>query len=240
MPRTIFYSGGDSYPGEQDWEEALGRLLESDDVRFVRHPEVHRPWTVSSPASIEERLGMIADAVGRVGDDREVFLIGRSSGARIATLFAARNPRVVAVACLFYPFRMPGMRIEPGRFIHLAKLETPTLILQGASDEYGGNELTEDYELSEVIRLRFVPGDHHMRADSPAGRHLLKLIPPYIAGGWRDAGQNMAGFDEHLYLWAYPGIAEAVANGRCPSGAQHFQAAGRREGRKYRMRVEPV
>jgi hypothetical protein len=132
------------------------------------------------------------------------------------------------------------MRIEPGRFLHLAALETPTLILQGASDEYGGNELTADYALSEAIRLRFVPGDHHLGASSPAGRHLLKLIPPYIDGGWRDAGQNMTSFDEHFYLWAYPGIAEAVGNGRCASGAQHFQAAGRREGRRYRMRVETV
>jgi len=240
VPRTIFYLGGDSYPGEQDWEEALGGLLASDDVRFVRHPEFHRAWTVSSPPSIEERLAMVAEAVGRTSVDDEIFLIGRSSGARIATLFAARNPRVAAVVCLFYPFRAPGMRIEPGRFMHLATLETPTLILQGASDEYGGNALTEDYELSEAIRLRFVPGDHQLRANSPSGRHLLKLIPAYIDSGWRDAGQNLAAFDEHFYLWAHPGIAEAVADGRCPSGAQHFQAAGRREGRKYRMRVETV
>jgi len=240
VPRTIFYLGGDSYPGEQDWEDALGGLLESDDVRFVHHPEFHRPWAVSNPASIEERLGMVAEAVGRAGADDEIFLIGRSSGARVATLFAAQHPRVAAVVGLFYPFRAPGMRIEPERFVHLATLKTPTLIFQGASDEFGGNELTEDYKLSEAIWLRFVPGDHQLRANSPAGRHILAQIPAYIHGGWRDAGQNLAMFDGHFYLWTHPGIAEAVADGRCPSGAQHFHAAGRREGRKYRMRVETV
>ncbi len=239
MPRTIFYLGGDSYPGEQDWEDALGGLLEGE-ARFVRHPEFHRPWTLGSLPGIDARLAMVAEAVGRAGGDDEIFLIGRSSGARVATLFAAQNPRVAAVVCLFYPFRMPGMRIEPERFMHLATLKTPTLILQGASDEYGGNELTENYALSEAIRLRFVPGDHQLRPSSPSGRHLLTLIPPYIGGGWRDAGQNMAAFDEGFYLQAYPGIAEAVADGRCASGADHFRACGRREGRRYRMRVEAV
>jgi len=240
MRRTVFYLGGDSYPGEHDWEEALGGLLESGGTRFVRHPEFHRPWDLASVPNMAERLAMVAQAVGRAGADDEIFLIGRSSGARVATLFAAQNPRVLAVVCLFYPFRVPGKRIEPERFTHLATIRTPVLIWQGAADEYGGNELTEDYELSEAIRLRFVPGDHALRAQSPAGRHILADIPAYVAGSWRDAGQNMAAFDEHFYLWAHPGIADAMAKGLCPSGAQHFQAAGRREGRKYRMRVEAV
>ena len=185
MPRTIFYLGGDSYPGEQDWEDALGGLLDSSDVRFVRHPEIHRPWAVSNPAGIEERLAMVAEAVGRAGGDDQIVLIGRSSGARIAALFAAQNPRVTAVVCLFYPFRAPGIRLEPERFVHLATLKTPTLIVQRAADEYGGVELTEDYALSEAIRLRLVPGDHQLRANSPAGGHILGLIPAYIDGGWQ-------------------------------------------------------
>ena len=78
------------------------------------------------------------------------------------------------------------------------------------------------------------------RPDNPAGRHILADIPAYLEGGWRDPSQNLATFDEHFYLWAYPGIADAVANGACPSGAQHFQACGRQEGRKYRMRVAMV
>jgi pimeloyl-ACP methyl ester carboxylesterase len=122
--RTIFYLGGDSYPGEQDWENAFSGLLTGNDVRFVHHPEFHLPWTVNNLPSIEDRLGMIAEAIGRAGANDEIFLIGRSSGARIATLFAAQNPRVLAVVCLFYPFRAPGMRIEPERFTHLATIET--------------------------------------------------------------------------------------------------------------------
>jgi hypothetical protein len=240
MPRTIFYLGGDSYPGEQDWEDALGDLLNSGETRFVRHLEFHRPWDLSTLPSITERLDMIAEAVGRAGAGDEIFLIGRSAGARVATLFAAQNPRIQAVVCLFYPFRMPGRRLEPERFTHLATIRTPTLIWQGANDEYGGAELTEDYELSEAIRLRFVPGEHGLRTNNPSGRHILGDIPGYIESGWNDPGWNLATFDEHFYLWTYPGIADAVAKGICPSGAQHFQAAGRREGKKYRMRVEMV
>lgn len=238
MRRTIFFLWGDSYPLDLPWEGALRGVLDDGDTRFITHAQTHFGISEGRFLPIADRIVRMEEALCAVAHGSEIFVIGRSSGARTATLLAARSPRVTAVACISYPFRNPGQWIEPERFAHLASFGTPMLLIQGTYDQYGGIELTENYQLSEAIRLRFVPGDHHLQPGTPSGRYVLEQIPAYLNGGWRDGSQNIAAFDEEFYLSAHPGVAEAVAAGNCASGLKHFQDCGRREGRKYRMRVE--
>jgi hypothetical protein len=240
VPRTVFYLAGDSYPGDRPIELAVCAALEGEGTRFVGHWEVHHSAPKDQPVPIPARLDMLAEAIHQADPNHEIFLVGRSSGARTVTLFASRNPRITAVACFCYPFRVPHRYLEPERFAHLATLTTPTLLIQGASDPYGGIELTENYQLSEAIRLRLIPGSHEQYPDQPGDQYIVRQIRDFLAGGWRDASQNLANFDENFYRTAHPGIADAIAKGICQSGRQHFEAAGRREGRKYRMRVEEI
>ncbi len=91
-----------------------------------------------------------------------VILMGRSSGARVAS-FCASSCRADAVVCLGYPFRHPDKDQEPDRYQHLATIAIPTLILQGRSDPYGRADDISAYALSTSVCVQLIQTDHHMR-----------------------------------------------------------------------------
>jgi pimeloyl-ACP methyl ester carboxylesterase len=90
------------------------------------------------------------------------ILMGRSSGARVASICASACS-AAAVVCFGYPFRHPGKDVEPDRYQHLATTQIPTLILQGRSDPYGGADDLAAYALSESVSVRFIETDHNMK-----------------------------------------------------------------------------
>jgi pimeloyl-ACP methyl ester carboxylesterase len=238
MSRIIFSLCGDSYPDDRPGETALRAALEGPDSTFVSHPEIFSSAAnPNRPGGIELKASLLEQAIRACDPGQDIFLLGRSSGARVATLVANRC-KVTAVACLFYPFRALKRQLEPVRFTHLRTLARPTLIVQGTTDEYGGLEITENYQLSEAIRLHFVPGDHKTKIASPAGADIVRRIRDFIDGGWRETGKELDGFDEEFYLRAYPEVAKAVAEGVFGSGEDHFRNRGRRECRMYRIRCE--
>lgn len=213
-------------------------LLQDADTTFVSHPEIFRhAENPNNPGGLDVKLAMLDRAVRACDPRHDVFLLGRSAGARVVTLLADRA-EVSAVASLCYPFRPQGSLLEPERFSHLATLATPTLLLQGAQDPYGGIELTENYRLSEAIRLRIAPGNHEIRFAASENAYLLRKVRDFFDGGWRDDSENLDGFDEVFYQSAYPDIAGAIAEGHAASGRNHFERIGRREGRRFRMLVE--
>lgn len=156
------YLAGDSYPSDAHTEREVGTRFEPP----------ARSWTGQKAliaASGEE--GMALDMRTRLQGLKQLFaipaeagsavLFGRSSGARVATLFASRRP-VRAVVCLAYPFRKPNKLDRPSRYRHLAALDVPTLIFQGVDDDYGGRNVVDDYALSAAVQVRFVQADHKM------------------------------------------------------------------------------
>jgi hypothetical protein len=140
---------------------------------------------------------------------------------------------------------MPELPFQTAQHLAAAGTLRPSRYPPNADADHPGrkrrvwrNRVDRNYQLSETIRLRFVSGQHDLPPETPSGHYILQQITGFIDGGSRDASQNLESFDEDLYLTAHPDIAEAKAKGLCSSGAQHFQACGRRENRKYRMRVE--
>src|SRR4051812_34046443 len=130
MARTIFFAGGDSYPADRPAELLLKNALEGPDTVFVSHPELFNDASnTAGPGRIDVKAKLLEQAIRGLIPDREVFLIGRSAGARTVTLAAQRCP-VTAILCMFYPFRQPRRQLEPRRFAHLRTLEVPTLLLQ--------------------------------------------------------------------------------------------------------------
>jgi hypothetical protein len=238
MPKTIFFLAGDGYPADRPIEIALRKVLETEDTRFVTHAELHRYAVPGSVPTVMARAGMLEDALQSVEDDQEIFVVGRSSGAQVATLVANRDPRITAVVCLGYPFRAPRRVLAPERFMHLATSRTPTLIIQGASDPFGGIELTEEYSLSESIRLHFVPGTHEQDMASPAGREIAEQALKFIEGGWNDPVEPLAPLDEAHYLDTHQDVAEAVGSGKLKSAQFHFERWARKERRVFRLLVE--
>src|SRR5262249_18414712 len=71
---------------------------------------------------------------------------GKSMGGRIASL-VADEAGVAGLVCLGYPFHPVG-KADRLRVEHLQKLKTPTLIVQGERDSFGGREEVAGYTLS--------------------------------------------------------------------------------------------
>ena len=92
-----------------------------------------------------------------------LFIGGKSMGGRSAATFAAESDhlnRLDGVICLGYPFHPPGKpektRLEP---LHAAT--QPTLVVQGERDPFGKPEEVGAYEISDPVRIEWIPdGDH--------------------------------------------------------------------------------
>jgi hypothetical protein len=238
LPRTVFFLGGDSYPADRPAEVLLRERLAGPDTTCVSHADIFtKAAKAAGPGKIDVKAKLLEQAIRGCAPGHDIFLIGRSAGARVATM-AAHHVPVTAIACLFYPFRQPLRQLEPKRFSHLRTLATPTLLLQGAHDDYGGLEITEHYQLSPAIRLKFVAGNHNTRLAEAEGAAFVPLVVDFINGGWRETGSELEGFDEAYYLSIYPDVVEAVGAGLFSSGDEHFRKVGRTECRMYRVQFE--
>ncbi len=91
---------------------------------------------------------------------------GKSMGGRVASMVADElyaSRRIAGLLCLGYPFHPQG-KPEQLRTEHLAKIETPTLIVQGTRDLFGAREEVSSYALSRKIEILWLEdGDHDLR-----------------------------------------------------------------------------
>jgi predicted alpha/beta-hydrolase family hydrolase len=209
MPHAL-YLGGDSYPDDAHCEEqVISELTSRLRLTFTRQSELmpndteaQKEWRAS-----ESRFQQLEQAIARLPKNETIILIGRSSGSRIATQFAHAEStssnstntaptfsNIAAVIGLAYPFRAPGQKIEPTRFEHLADISTPTLIIQGNRDEYGGAEAADNYELSPSVELLSVEADHGVNLSAEDWEKTFKQIVIFLI---RAAQQHKAKRDEH-------------------------------------------
>lgn len=100
---------------------------------------------------------------------------GKSMGGRIASLVADEH-QVGGLLCLGYPFHPTG-KPEKTRVEHLANLQTPTLIVQGEDDPFGTRSDVASYQLSEAVRIHWVPeGDHSYNVKRGAERTVEQNV----------------------------------------------------------------
>ena len=108
------------------------------------------------------------EAIAALGGGPGLAIGGKSMGGRIASL-VADEAGVRGLVCLGYPFHPPG-RPERTRVEHLAALQTPTLIVQGARDSLGTRDEVAGYALSAAIRLLWLEdGDHGFKPRKASG-----------------------------------------------------------------------
>ncbi|MDX1502559.1 MAG: alpha/beta family hydrolase [Thermoanaerobaculia bacterium] len=119
------------------------------------------------PRVLLERWREVIGALSKPG--RRLVIGGKSMGGRIASMVADETG-VDGLVCLGYPFHPPG-RPEKLRVAHLEDLATPTLILQGERDPFGGRDEVAGYRLSRAIRVEWLPdGDHSLKPRKASGR----------------------------------------------------------------------
>lgn len=115
---------------------------------------------------------------------------GKSMGGRMASLLARELEQggtpVAGVVCLGYPFHPPG-KPENLRLDHLRAMTTPTLIVQGNRDPFGGADEVAAYDLPANVKLHWSPdGDHHLQPRKSSG-HTTNA-------NWTDAIEAVAAF----------------------------------------------
>jgi predicted alpha/beta-hydrolase family hydrolase len=115
-------------------------------------------------------------AIDELGGPARLVIGGKSLGGRMASLLAD-EAGVRGLVCLGYPFRPPGRPATAGRpdrrLAHLATLRTPTLIVQGTRDPFGGEAEVGGYTLSPAIRVAWIAdGDHSFKPSRRSGRTL--------------------------------------------------------------------
>lgn len=178
---TACFLAGDSFPRDRHIEAELRRRLAGDFPEWLGQEEflpeeLNRLPTINIAArraALEGRLG--------AGPHGRLVLIGRSSGGRVATQYAALHG-ATAVVCLGFPFRAPGRVMEPERFEPLARATVPTLLIQGREDPYGGSKITEDYRLSPAVTVRFFPTGHEFHLGADMWDEVAGTIRAFLAG----------------------------------------------------------
>ncbi len=99
------------------------------------------------------------EVVTGLGGGEKVVIGGKSMGGRMASLIAD-EVRARGLVCLGYPFHPPGQH----------ELQTPTLILQGTRDPFGGADDVATYKLSRSIHMAWLPdGDHSFKPRASSG-----------------------------------------------------------------------
>jgi predicted alpha/beta-hydrolase family hydrolase len=190
--RTFLFLGGDSYPADRFIENEMCARLATRADRFIGQDALLREYGEGQwIKGITGRAAMLRRALAACDTAPErIIVIGRSSGARVATLLATEPGglhRVGALICLAYPFRPHGAPREPVRFRHLAELRVPTLILQGRQDPYGGEGIIAEYPLSAAVRTGFVDSDHAMRLTPDGWAEATRLINALLGRVRREA-----------------------------------------------------
>ena len=178
----VIYLGGDSYPADQPNEHTILHAL-------ARYPHIR---TYSQRLLIERsslfseedwrhiplRLEVTHDFCSQLNGE-DIILIGRSSGARVATLYASTHP-IKAVICLGYPFQNPEEGPDPSRYSHLSRLSSPTLIIQGTSDVYGNSETLEQYRLPSTIGVDSIETNHEFNMPNDSWDRVVDRIRSFI------------------------------------------------------------
>ncbi len=139
--------------------------------------------------------------IAALGGGTDLCIGGKSLGGRIASM-VADHAAVRGLVCLGYPFCPPGTDPAAGgarlehRIAHLRQLRTPTLIVQGSRDNFGGRAEVVAFPLSPAIRIHWLEdGDHSWKPRRAAGRGAadnmqegIAAVAAFVLG--RAAGQD--------------------------------------------------
>jgi hypothetical protein len=146
--------------------------------------------TPDRPAVLEATWRAVIDEVRQRGLQRSATLVigGKSMGGRIASqvLASPAPPDVHGLVLLGYPLHPPG-RPEKLRTAHLPALRTPTLVVQGSRDEFGGDdEVRAAFEVvpAQVDWHVVTGGDHSFkvrRREGPGQAEVMAALCDAVA-----------------------------------------------------------
>lgn len=179
-PATVLLAHGAGAPMDSPFMATMAAGLAERGWRVVRF---EFPYMARSRETERQhgpdRLPVLLDAfrsqvrMERTADAARPLVVGgKSMGGRVASLLVdelAASDAVRGCLCLGYPFHPPGKPLQL-RTEHLARLQTPTLILQGERDSFGKRQEVETYTLSPRVQVQWIPcGDHSFKPTRSSG-----------------------------------------------------------------------
>ncbi|WKY57477.1 alpha/beta fold hydrolase [Vibrio sp. SNU_ST1] len=171
-PITFIFAHGAGAGMEHEFMQSVAKGLAFKGIRVIRF---NFPYMIKRaedgkrrpPDRAPKLLEAYQEIIGQVDADKLV-IGGKSMGGRMASHLSEVD-KVAAMVCLGFPFHPPG---KPEKFKgeHLAELAKPCLILQGERDTFGKREEFADFDLSDSIRVEFIPdGDHSFKPRKSSG-----------------------------------------------------------------------
>lgn len=192
--RTLVLAHGAGAPMDSPFMRIVAQEIAASGIRVARFEfpymrrrrETGRRGAPDAPAVL---LQSWRDAIGELGSPDRLIVGGKSMGGRIASL-VADEAAVRGLVCLGYPFHPPGDPAKT-RTRHLQALTTPTLIVQGERDSFGGREEVARYMLSREIRIEWIAdGDHSFKPRKSSGRSeaenlraAIELVVSFVRQG---------------------------------------------------------
>ena len=169
---TVLLAHGAGAPMDSTSMTAVAEAFAAAGLRVARfefgYMAARRSGDGRKPPPRADRL--LSEYVAAVDDlgltNGPLIIGGKSMGGRVASMVADQlheAGRVAGLLCLGYPFHPPA-KPEQLRTAHLADLRCPTLICQGARDEFGTRDEVVNYALSNAIALLWLEdGDHDLK-----------------------------------------------------------------------------
>ena len=171
-PVTFVFAHGAGAGMDHEFMQSVAKGLAFKGIRVIRF---NFPYMIKRaedgkrrpPDRAPKLLEAYQDIIEQVDADKLV-IGGKSMGGRMASHLSEVD-KVAAMACLGFPFHPPG-KPEKYKGEHLAELTKPCLILQGERDTFGKRDEFADFDLSDSIRVEFIPdGDHSFKPRKSSG-----------------------------------------------------------------------
>ncbi|NOI99458.1 alpha/beta fold hydrolase [Vibrio kanaloae] len=171
-PTTFIFAHGAGAGMDHEFMQSVAKGLAFKGIRVVRF---NFPYMIKRaedgkrrpPDRAPKLLEAYQEIIEQCDADRLV-IGGKSMGGRMASHLSELD-KVAAMACLGFPFHPPG-KPEKYKGDHLAELAKPCFILQGERDTFGKREEFADFNLSDSIRVEFIPdGDHSFKPRKSSG-----------------------------------------------------------------------
>ncbi|MEZ8354993.1 alpha/beta fold hydrolase [Vibrio splendidus] len=171
-PITFVFAHGAGAGMDHEFMQSVAKGLAFKGIRVIRF---NFPYMIKRaedgkrrpPDRAPKLLEAYQDIIKQCDADK-LMIGGKSMGGRMASHLSEVD-KVAAMACLGFPFHPPG-KPEKYKGEHLAELQKPCLILQGERDTFGKREEFADFDLSDSIRVEFIPdGDHSFKPRKSSG-----------------------------------------------------------------------
>lgn len=202
-PRSpvLLLAHGAGAPMDSPFMEALTAELVVQGISVVRFefPYMAQRRTGGSkrPAPKADTLiDFFAEQITRVSDcvEAPIFIGGKSMGARIATMTAARMP-VRGALGFGYPFHAPG-KPAGTRVAHLASISSPVHVLQGTRDPFGKPEDVQAYTLAPSVQVHWLESADHdfkpLKASGLTQAQCIATAAEYAAQFIKKINENLS------------------------------------------------